>query len=48
MVNDELLNKICHYNVSYGEAQTIFPQAREIPQLLSLKGLDQLLINKGT
>ena len=47
-INDELLNKICQYNVSNREVQTIFPQAEEIPQFLSLKGSDQLLTNKGT
>ena len=47
-MNVELLNKICYYNVSYREAQTIYPQTGEIPQFLSLKGFDQLLRNKGT
>ena len=47
-IKDELLNKICYYNVSYMEAQTKFPRAGEIPKVLSLKGLDQLLTNKQT
>ena len=45
-INEELLNKICYYNVSYREAPTMFPQTGEIPQLLSLKGIDQLLKKK--
>ena len=47
-INDELLSKICYYNVGYRDAHTIFPQAGEIRQLLFLKGFDQLLINKRT
>ena len=47
-INDELLNKICYYNVGYRDAHTIFPQAGEIRQLLFLKGFDQLLKNKRT
>ena len=35
-------------NVSYKEAQTILPRTGEMPQLLSLKGFDQSLTNKGT
>ena len=47
-INDELLNKICQYNVSYWEAETIFPRVGEIPQVLFVKNFDQFLTKKGT